>query len=198
MLEKGKNYICIEDALFKSKERSPYGLSFKTGKVYACDDNGIIVGEDQFCDRFNSDYSSLNLCLIDEKYKEFVDKVLLYNGNGIDRLGVEKFIDKEVIENSLRFLGSLVREDIIDKVYLAIQDARDGWTIFFDFYRLDEQYRSISVEIGKTQIAWDTFWDDNVIGDESTFEKGMDTDFYSIPERLKKEFQKLFLENIEK
>jgi len=189
----GEKYVCLHTVA----SDFPNQNLFDCGSIYECvqSENARCLcmkdNENQLRVLFERDKTNF----ISEEYKSFVDDILELKYFKEERPGFNSFkIPKQIIDNSLTFLGTLVRNSIklTENFSLEIK-ASNFYTVLFDFYEsrvCNEEHRielAISIEIGKSMLGWFTDWEHGI----NTESDGTKTDFLTIPEKLLEELQQL-------
>ena len=184
--ELGKKYVCIKTLESDFRNFNLYDV----GHIYECVRCDNI--SDSFCMKDNANNSRVLLernekYFIPEEYASFVDDILDLKKVKNSRLGFYEFkIPMQIINNSLTFLGTLVRNGIEIKETLEIRPS-NFYTVCFDFNTNRVNEGLVSVEIGKTMLGWFTDWDHGI----NTESDGIKTDFLEIPPALKEELSRL-------
>lgn len=189
----GEKYVCLHTVASDFPNRN----LFDSGNIYEC-----IQSENTRCLCMKDNDNQLRVLFernktnfIPEEYKSFVDDILELKDFKEERPGFNSFkIPKQIIDNSLTFLGTLIRNNVTLKENFSPEiKASNFYTVLFDFYEsrvCNEEHRielAISIEIGKTAIGWFTDWEHGI----NTESDGTKTDFLTIPEKLLEELNQL-------
>ena len=184
--KKGNKFVCI--STLKDDNKNDI---FTIGHLYECEEYGRINIElkTPSCKHHTIGYiPMLENILVGEKYYSLFKNIYDLENYSTGRPGFNEIrIPKVIINNSLKFLSTLIREGIKIDDNLDIR-ASNFCTVCFDFYAHDGEFQSlINVEIGKSMIGWFTEWVHGI----NTESDGMNTDFMSIPQILKDELMRL-------
>lgn len=189
----GEKYVCLHAVA----SDFPNQNLFDSGSIYECvqSENAQCLcmkdNENQLRVLFERDKTNF----IPEEYKSFVDDILELKNFKEERPGFNSFkIPKQIIDNSLTFLSTLIRNDIKLKTDFCPEiKASNFYTVLLDFYEsrvCNEEHRielAISIEIGKTVIGWFTNWEHGINSESD----GTKTNFLTIPEKLLEELNQL-------
>lgn len=189
----GEKYVCLHAVASDFLNQN----LFDSGNIYECvysDDAQYLCmkdNENQLRILFERDKTNF----IPEEYKSFVDDILELKNFKEERPGFNSFkIPKQIIDNSLTFLGTLIQNNVTLKENFSPEiKASNFYTVVFDFYEsrvCNEEHRfelAISIEIGKTMIGWFTDWDHGINSESD----GTKTNFLTIPEKLLEELNQL-------
>lgn len=190
----GEKYVCLHTVA----SDFPNQNLFDSGNIYECVQS---ENAQYLCMKDNK--SQLRVLFferdktnfIPEEYKSFVDDILELKDFKEGRPGFNSFkIPKQIIDNSLTFLGTLIRNNITLKENFSPEiKASNFYTVLFDFYEsrvCNEKHRielAISIEIGKSMLGWFTDWEHGINSESD----GTKTDFLTIPEKLLEELKEL-------